>query len=168
MSSGGNHSSFRLEHAGSGGMRTFGFCISGTDCRGFTLIEILVVLIIAAMLAGIALPRLQQMVQSVEIANQRRSIINQLEGLGYRAFASGKPIRLASMSSMNNGNPEYPQFQIPVGWRLQAKQPIEYAFNGICSGGIITLIDPANRGEFFKLKAPLCRLDPLVHVAGDR
>lgn len=130
------------------------------DLSGFTLIEILVVLVITGLLAGIAFPRLQQLVRSMEMSGQRENILSELEGLGYHAYANGKPIHLTSLPDPEAEKSSEPALHLPAGWRLDVAQAIEYAYNGVCSGGKITLIAPDKATETFRLTPPLCRLEP--------
>jgi len=137
--------------------------INSKASYGFTLVEILVVLAIVGLLAGVALPQLQNMASSVEISTQRTAIKTAIEELGYRAYVSGKPITLTNANSIpgSENTPREQPLEIPSGWRVQVLQPVIYAINGICSGGKITLIDPRRMNESFTLKPPQCRLEPI-------
>lgn len=122
--------------------------------EGFTLIEILVVLVITGLLAGVALPRLLAMSQRYEIAAQRESLLTEISNLGYRAYSSGQPAELTSLAAPATANAP---ISIPRGWRIEAQQPVRYSFNGICSGGKITLLGPDEFREVFQLRPPLCK-----------
>lgn len=131
--------------------------------RGFTLLEILVVLAIVGLLAGMVLPQLQRLATSVEINNQRTDIKLAIEGLGYQVYATGKPIVLADAAAIpptESANLDQ-QLQIPAGWKIHILQPIRYAINGVCSGGKIAITDPNLVREAFLLKPPRCRLEPI-------
>ena len=132
---------------------------------GFTLIEILVVLAIMGMLTSIALPRLTSAYASVERSAQRRAIQDQIEGLGYLAYASGKPIVLEASNLAGTQTKDYP-LQIPNGWLINLPKPMRYSSRGICAGGKLSLVAPDGSTEEFRLNAPLCRLEVADGTAG--
>ncbi len=123
--------------------------------KGFTLIEILVVMVIIGLLAGVALPRLYAISQRYEMASQRASLLTEIGNLGYRAYNSGQPVDLTSQSASTALN-------IPAGWQLEIPQPIRYRFNGICSGGKVSLLGPEGFRENLLLAPPLCKPATLV------
>lgn len=133
----------------------------GPRARGFTLLEILVVLAIAGLLAAVVLPQFASLAASVEIANQRKDLQIAVENLGYQAYVTGKPIVLEGTYPAKAGDAAAaPPLQVPSGWRIEVRQPLRYSVNGVCSGGILSLTNPDGVRESFTLEAPKCRLEP--------
>lgn len=126
--------------------------------RGFTLVEILVVLVVIGLIAGVAMPNMVKMLQSAERAGQRDTLLSEIAGLGYRAYLTGQPLTLGGAPVAGEGGETQPPFQIPQGWQLEIPRPITYNFNGICSGGQIILVSPDERREIFQLEPPRCKI----------
>jgi prepilin-type N-terminal cleavage/methylation domain-containing protein len=118
---------------------------------GFTLIEILTVLVIAGLLAALAAPPLQRMAQAMERNTQHARVAAEITGLAYRAWLEGKPYTLGG----DGQAPSAYRLRLPEGWQAEFPKAITYAFNGICSGGRLTLRGPDWR-EDWRLQGPLC------------
>lgn len=124
---------------------------------GFTLIEMLTVLVIAGLLAGLAAPGVRRTLQSMERKSQHDLVAGQLVELPYRAWVEGKSHTLGG-----TGPAEF-KLELPESWRLEAPKPISYAFNGVCGGGVVTLHGPEGWRESWRLEGPRC--DQLLPVA---
>ncbi len=123
--------------------------------RGFTLIEMLVVLFLVGLLTAVVFPSMERMARSHQLKTERDAILGRLGELGYEAFLSGKSITLSgSTSAVRVGYP----IDLPEGWELRVNRPIEFRFNGICGGGEVALIAPDNLSEKFVLVPPSCEV----------
>lgn len=125
--------------------------------RGFTLVEILVVLVIVGLISGLALPRLIDLPQRIEIHNQRKHLLGQIQNLGYRAYTTGASYTLQGQMQHGVAGEGQSILDIPEGWKISVEQPLHYAFNGTCGGGEITILSPRGIEERYRLTAPACK-----------
>jgi prepilin-type N-terminal cleavage/methylation domain-containing protein len=125
---------------------------------GFTLIEMLTVLVIAGLLAALTAPSVLRTIRTMERQSQYQVLRGQIVELPYRAWVEGKSHTLGG-----NGPGEF-RLQLAEAWRLEVPRPIRYAFNGLCSGGTVILHGPDGWREAFRLEGPRC--DRLLPVPG--
>lgn len=117
---------------------------------GFTLIEILTVLVIAGLLISLAAPAMNKTLKTYERQSIRTSVSAQIIELPYRSWVEGKSARLGGQGQ------DVVEVPLPKGWSLHIPTPIHYAFNGICQGGTLTLKDPEGWAESYRLDPPRC------------
>lgn len=123
--------------------------------RGFTLIEMLVVLLVLGLLTAAVFPSMERMARSSQLKTERDAIVGRLGELGYEAYLSGKSIVLSD--SLSAVRATYP-VDLPEGWVLRVDRPISFMFNGICGGGEVTLIAPDKVAERINLAPPSCEV----------
>jgi len=125
---------------------------------GYTLLEMLIVLMIMGFVAGVAAPQLANMYESVTISQQRKDILKQVSTLSYKAFRQAKKITItnypqpSSSKEMNN----FPLL-LPEKWSVQVDKPILYYENGVCAGGNLTL-KYVKVEYLISLSPPLCQV----------
>ncbi len=121
--------------------------------QGFTLLEIVVVLAILSLVAGMVMPHTAKVVQRFQAAAERDEIFKQLSDLGVQARRNARGFELYHYSAADSSLP----LQLPEGWVLQAEAPVRYRANGFCEGGTVKL--QRNDTIFMlNLKPPYCQL----------
>lgn len=123
---------------------------------GFTLVEILVVLVIVGLISGLALPRLIDLPQRIETNNQRKDLLGQIQNLGYRAYTTGDSYTLQGQLRHGVAAEGRAILDIPAGWQVRVEQPLHYAFNGTCGGGEVAILSPQGIEERYRLTPPAC------------
>ena len=103
--------------------------------RGFTLLEILVVLAIVALAAGLVAPIAVQGLRAAEERGVRADVQALLEALPVRAFRDARPLVLDGPGLARLA-------ALPDGWRLQVDAPLRYDASGIADGGQVALHGP--------------------------
>ncbi|RKZ41272.1 MAG: hypothetical protein DRQ49_05720 [Gammaproteobacteria bacterium] len=135
---------------------------------GYTLLELIVVLVIFSLLAGLALPRLTTMYDSLKMAYERDEVIARLGSLGYLAFQQRRGFDLTIYPLETFEPYEIPETfttELPVDWEIRTKTPIHFFANGVCSGGIVYLY---HQGKAFRveLEPPFCEPKLMVIING--
>ncbi|MCK5877899.1 MAG: type II secretion system protein [Candidatus Marithrix sp.] len=138
--------------------------------NGYSLLELLVVMLIFSLLAGITIPRLTAMYDSVQAAFERDDVLAHLGELGYLAFHQSRDFTLndypqPSISEIEDEVKETDRIikdksiqplKLPDGWKIKVETPILFRANGICNGGTLQL---QYQQQIFQiqLKAPFCQ-----------
>lgn len=125
---------------------------------GFTLLEILVVMLLMGLMAGMALPQLERTVRGVEVRSQRDAAVADLSRLSYRLYVLGRRFELTEKSASQLLDDGEPAVHLARGWTLAAEQPIQFSAMGVCSGGTVQLKSPFGESIQLDLAAPACKV----------
>lgn len=129
--------------------------------KGYTLLELMIVLFIFSLLTGLVAPRLMAMYDSVQAAYQRDEILSQINSLSYQAYQKGLNFSFETYP-FQTANKDYVALQkniqltVPEGWQMIADKPIVFRANGACTGGKLSL-SYANQLYKVQLAPPFCR-----------
>jgi len=126
---------------------------------GFTLLELLVVLALMALIAGLAAPRA---VSALEGARQRaveRELRLVLAGLPLEAFRAGTALEV-SVASLQARISAWPS-----GWSIELEQPLAYSAEGGARGGVVRVRNDQGRVQAFLIEPYTGALRPLVPCA---
>jgi prepilin-type N-terminal cleavage/methylation domain-containing protein len=149
---------------------------------GFTLLELIVVLVLLGVVIVLAVPNLNTLYGSISRTTERDYILDQLASLGHRAWTSETNLVVFSTRERAEGGADsqsynsaeaagrYPSvrnielfenFQeypvdVPSGWTLQLDTPLRARSTGVCLGTALTLIHRSGASYQRKLVAPYC------------
>lgn len=158
-----------------------------TAPNGFSLLEVLVVVFIIGLAASLVMPNFPVLFDRLVYANQRDTLLREINTLPYSAFSSNQDLVLAggtlesSAGQTENGggdtnaainiddlelvgsyrasNIRQATLDIPKGWTIRVSQPIIYRASGFCTGGTIDIFAGALSYEY-DLAPPYCQVTP--------
>ena len=110
---------------------------------GFTLIEMLLVMMIVGLLTSLTAPRIAANLDSYEAASQQREIEDQLRQLPRRVRYSGKVLELPRDLVVPDLGDGGPALRLPDGWALNFSPPLRISPRGACASSSLELV----RGE---------------------
>ena len=135
--------------------------------RGFTLLELIVVLALLGLVTVLALPNLERMYEGFTRKAEQGRILNRIAGLGReamlrgRAFAvygAGEDAAEAIADRRVSGFEPY-DLDVPPGWEVNLDRPLLVRANGVCLGATVTLVHRGVSAARVVLQAPYCRVD---------
>lgn len=118
--------------------------------RGYSLLEMIVVMAILAMATAIAAPPSYRMIRSWQEATQVEDVIQQLERLPSAVRTSGNPLSASAESDIK-------LIDLPQDWALRMAPPLQVQANGVCSDAQGTLTTTYQTVEL-RILAPFCRI----------
>ncbi|MBI1891030.1 MAG: prepilin-type N-terminal cleavage/methylation domain-containing protein [Burkholderiales bacterium] len=124
--------------------------------KGFTLIEMLAVLTLAALLAGLTLPSMQRWFDSVSRRAQLSEVVVQFQRLSARAALMSQTIVLTKDTWKNKLADGEAALPLPEGWTMVSDKPITIFHSGVCVGGNIELVDPNRRKILLQIAQVTC------------
>jgi hypothetical protein len=115
-----------------------------------------------ALVAGLVLPRLTTLYESMRWASERDEVLENIANLGFMAFQEGRNFEIPASEPDEElfSRFESAPLNLPQGWCLTTEEPIRYSDNGICSGGRLKL-EYEGRTLDVLLRPPLCRPEVL-------
>ena len=107
---------------------------------GFTLLEMLFVMLIVGLLTSLMAPRLGGNLEHFEALSQRQELEDQFRQLPRRVRYAGKGVELPkdlSLKDIGDGNPA---LKLPDGWRLGFSPALLISSSGACSSSVLELV----------------------------
>ena len=119
--------------------------------RGFTLLELLIVLALIGLVAAVVVPGLARTYDAIVRTGERADVVRALEGLPLRARASGRGLEIepepnAAFAAL---------LDLPEEWRAVLEEPLRIEGSGLCHPAKVRV---TGRGmtETWRLTSPAC------------
>lgn len=119
---------------------------------GFSLLEMLVVLMLISVMTALVAPRLQGTVEAIASSGERAEVARQLERLPLLARQQGHAIQVAVGQDVS-----VPSLELPVGWKVQPLTILSVAANGICNAASLE-VEGRGTAEKWSVAAPDCKV----------
>lgn len=124
--------------------------------QGFTLIEMMAVLTLAALMAGVALPAMQRWFDSISEKAQLTEVAIQFQRLASRAALLSQTVRLDKTNWTNKLGDNEAALALPDGWSLLNETPVVFFHSGVCGGGKIDLLAANGRKVVLNITPVTC------------
>lgn len=129
---------------------------------GFTLLELIVVLVILGVVGALALPNLQNLYASATRRADRDIALDQIARLGADALLSGHGLIIWPAAASVEGDGlaagyARRELELPADWGFELDRPLLVQANGVCLGAHLTLVDPRGQRTEHDLEPPFCR-----------
>jgi len=129
--------------------------------NGYTLLELLVVMLLIGLIAGLVLPNLSKLYERGVLAYERNNLLRSLSAISYQVYRHRQAIRLGLPAATEDVNAKPPTVELPDGWKISAAEPIVYRDNGVCLGGDLTLTKNS-LVQHIRLIPPYCQAIPVA------
>ena len=134
--------------------------------RGFTLLELVVVLAIMALIVAFAAVRLRTFVEAWRANASRDTIFGEVQHLPVLARVAGRRLRITSLPAAPASAPDSAsKLDWPDGWTAQFDPPLTVNPNGACADSTLLLSDGSHHYRA-RVAAPFCAVT--LDAGGER
>ena len=127
---------------------------------GFTLLEMVVVLVLTGFLLAIVVPNVQRLYDSMVTASDRKALVAALNRLPLFVQERGLPYTLTQLPDERLQHPDFNQLFTDKNAKLRASEPIFISAAGFCPFGGEVVLEMQGRTYSAKLEPPKCAWQP--------
>lgn len=119
--------------------------------RGFTLLELLIVLALIGLVAAVVVPGLARTYDAIVGSGERADVVRALEGVPLQVRASGEPLAIEPSDTVAFAA----LLALPEGWSAVLEAPLRVERSGLCHASKVRV---TGRGvtETWQLTSPSC------------
>lgn len=124
---------------------------------GFTLLELMVVMVLLGLVASMTLPRLSRWYAGVQARAEAGLVLEGLRAQAFRAGALRRDLRLTARSVELGGEEAgLAHLSLPPGWALRRVVETVFRADGLCGNGLLALSSPSDQALMIVIKGPSC------------
>jgi prepilin-type N-terminal cleavage/methylation domain-containing protein len=162
--------------------------LSPSGSRGFTLIEMMVVMVLLGLVSALTLPSMQRWHDAVQSRAQMALVVESLRGAMFAAASRRQDVLMDSSSfapapagtgaaaSAASGaathatsnpasvGPERAKVPLPEGWAVERVVDAMFMKNGLCRAGMALMRNATGQRVVVQVSGPACSIDTLAEV----
>ena len=137
--------------------------------RGFTLIEMLVVMVLLGLMGGLALPAMQRWFDAVQAKAYAAALVDAMRGAAFAAGATRRTIVVdagsfgaaadSAVAAATPADPERLTMAMPPGWKLLRAEPAFFLASGLCRPGRLLMEPEPGRSLALVVHGPVCKVE---------
>lgn len=129
--------------------------------RGFTLLELMIVMVLLGLLAGLTLPALNRWYAALQGRSEASLVMEALRAQSFRAGALRRDLRLTerSFAPQAEGDKDIALARVPLpeGWKLRRLVGATFRANGLCDDGLVALTSSSGSALLILIQGPSCQ-----------
>ena len=141
--------------------------------RGFTLLELMVVMVILGLVTSMTLPAMQRWHDGLLARAEASTVVEALQAAAFEAAVQRRDLRLDAQSfvpdlgaSQLSGRQDdaastmaRAKLTLPPGWQVGRSVAAVFGANGLCRPGLVALRSAQGTPLIFTVKGPICGFD---------
>ncbi|MBB5204486.1 prepilin-type N-terminal cleavage/methylation domain-containing protein [Inhella inkyongensis] len=128
--------------------------------EGFTLLEMMVVMVLLGLLGSLTLPSLQRWQTALTGRAEAGLVIEALRSQAFQAGARRMDLLLNEASfSSKSGIKGLASVQLPPGWSVRRVRPARFLSNGLCDPGVVAFSSASGLPLLIHIKGPICQFE---------